>query len=282
MHHRRVPTGRFAAAREWAAVLCTTALALGYAASTKTVAITRTAAAIRLDAIIKLGGGRRTTAAVATAIVSAALLISGATIVLNRPAEPITAAPSSAEVRRQAADRADRSGRSPLAQSLPSGAAAPAPAPSASATPAPAAKAAPKAVAKAPAWVLPISGAVLTSCYGARWGTMHLGIDLAAPYGNKIMSVGVGTVISAGWNYAGYGISVVVDHGNGYLTHYAHASKALVAVGAKVKAGTPLALEGSTGDSTGPHLHFEVHRGALWNQIEPAAWLRSHGVRVGC
>jgi murein DD-endopeptidase MepM/ murein hydrolase activator NlpD len=129
--------------------------------------------------------------------------------------------------------------------------------------------------------VPPIRGASLTSCFGYRWGTIHQGIDFAAPAGTKIVSVGAGTVVDAGWLYSGYGLSVFVDHGNGYLTHYAHASKLLVKPGQKVRAGTPLALEGSTGDSTGPHLHFEVHKGQ-WHQINPAPWLRSRGMRVGC
>jgi murein DD-endopeptidase MepM/ murein hydrolase activator NlpD len=124
-------------------------------------------------------------------------------------------------------------------------------------------------------------GAELSSCFGPRWGTEHKGIDFAAPAGTQIHTVGAGTVFAAGWLYTGYGISVVIDHGNGYLSHYAHASKALVSPGQKVKAGQAIALEGSTGDSTGPHLHFEIHRG-MWNQVEPAKWLRDKGVKIGC
>ena len=63
--------------------------------------------------------------------------------------------------------------------------------------------------------------------------------------------------------------------------HVAHAQKVLVKPGQKVKAGQAIALEGTTGDSTGPHLHFEIHHG-LWNQVDPAPWLRAHGVKVGC
>jgi murein DD-endopeptidase MepM/ murein hydrolase activator NlpD len=110
---------------------------------------------------------------------------------------------------------------------------------------------------------------------------MHKGIDLAGPYGRRIVATGAGRVVAAGWNYGGYGISVVVNHGDGYLSHYAHASKALVRPGQRVRTGQPIALEGSTGNSTGAHLHFEIHRG-LWNQVNPASWLRTRGVRVGC
>jgi murein DD-endopeptidase MepM/ murein hydrolase activator NlpD len=105
-------------------------------------------------------------------------------------------------------------------------------------------------------------------------------MDLAAPHGTPIRAVGAGTVTQAGWVFGGYGISVVIDHGNSLYTHYGHASQATVSPGQQVTAGQTIALEGSTGDSTGPHLHFEVHQG-WWNQIEPAGWLRDHGVDIG-
>lgn len=131
-------------------------------------------------------------------------------------------------------------------------------------------------------WVHPMPGARTTSCYGARWGTMHAGVDLAAAAGTPIRAVGAGRVLGAGWLYPGYGISVVIKHRNGFLTHYAHASKALVSAGQQVKPGQKIAREGSTGDSTGPHLHLEVHRG-MWNQIEPTKWLARHGLKIpGC
>jgi murein DD-endopeptidase MepM/ murein hydrolase activator NlpD len=152
------------------------------------------------------------------------------------------------------------------------------PAGSKAATKKPAATKAPK---KAPAWVAPMARFTLSSCYGRRWGAMHQGLDFAMPAGTPIRAVGAGTVSAAGWTYRGYGISVVIDHGHGYLTHYAHASKVFVRPGQKVKAGQVIALEGSTGHSTGPHLHFEVHRG-MWHQFDPARWLRSHGVKIGC
>lgn len=131
-------------------------------------------------------------------------------------------------------------------------------------------------------WVHPMPGATTTSCFGQRWGTLHAGVDLAMPAGTPIRAVGAGTVTDAGWAFSGYGISVVIHHPNGYDTHYAHASEAKVSVGDEVSPGDVIALEGSTGDSTGPHLHFEVHDG-MWNQIEPTAWLRERGVNIpGC
>jgi len=126
-----------------------------------------------------------------------------------------------------------------------------------------------------------MSGAAITSCYGQRWGTLHAGIDLALPSGTPIHAAAAGTVTKAGDAYDGYGNSVFIDHGNGYLTHYAHQSRLAVTVGQKVKAGQVIGYEGSTGDSTGPHLHFEVHQG-MWNQVDPAPFMRARGVDLGC
>ncbi|MBN2558578.1 MAG: peptidoglycan DD-metalloendopeptidase family protein, partial [Clostridia bacterium] len=86
---------------------------------------------------------------------------------------------------------------------------------------------------------------------------MHTGIDIGAPQGSNILAVNAGTVVMAGYS-TGYGNKVVVDHGGGIMTLYAHASKILVSVGQGVEKGQVIALVGSTGWSTGPHLHFEV------------------------
>ncbi len=135
---------------------------------------------------------------------------------------------------------------------------------------------------KKPDVVSPMPSGTVTSCFGPRWGTMHMGVDFANVENTPEFAVMGGTVFGAGWNYTGYGISVVIDHHNGYFTHYAHMNKANVVEGQEVQAGDLIGWEGSTGDSTGPHLHFEVWQG-LWNQIDPAPWLRDHGVPVnGC
>nr|MDT0661171.1 M23 family metallopeptidase [Micromonospora sp. DSM 115978] len=141
--------------------------------------------------------------------------------------------------------------------------------------------AAPEARKATADWVHPMPGAATTSCYGMRWGVLHAGIDLAMPADTPIRAAGAGTVVEAGWVYAGYGISVVIDHGDGVLTHYAHQNSTAVSVGQQVAAGEVIGYEGSTGDSTGPHLHFEVHNG-LWNQLDPAPWMRERGVDLGC
>jgi murein DD-endopeptidase MepM/ murein hydrolase activator NlpD len=100
---------------------------------------------------------------------------------------------------------------------------------------------------------------VLTSGYGRRWGRMHRGIDIAGPTGTPIVAAATGEIISAGWNSGGYGNLVDIRHPDGSMTRYAHNSKILVRKGQWVQQGEQIALMGSTGYSTGPHLHFEVH-----------------------
>ncbi len=97
----------------------------------------------------------------------------------------------------------------------------------------------------------------LRSRFGWRWRRHHDGIDIAAPYGTPIYAAKAGRVIFAGWYY-GYGRTVILDHGNGVSTLYGHASRLLVRVGDRVEAGQLIARVGSTGYSTGPHLHFEI------------------------
>jgi len=111
-------------------------------------------------------------------------------------------------------------------------------------------------VPSASGFIWPVNGAVVSG-YGMRWGRLHEGIDIAASTGTPIWAAAAGTVIHAGW-LGGYGNLVVVDHGNGLATAYAHASAILVGVGQQVAQGESVALVGSTGNSSGPHLHFEV------------------------
>lgn len=112
----------------------------------------------------------------------------------------------------------------------------------------------PPAPAGALGW--PASGPV-TSAYGSRWGRLHEGIDIGAPYGAPIVAAAAGTVIYAGW-LGGYGNLVVIDHGGGVATAYAHQSQIAVSVGQVVSRGQTIGYVGSTGYSTGPHVHFEV------------------------
>jgi murein DD-endopeptidase MepM/ murein hydrolase activator NlpD len=98
---------------------------------------------------------------------------------------------------------------------------------------------------------------VVVSGFGMRWGRMHEGVDIGCAFGTPNRAAAAGTVIHAGW-LGGYGNLVVVDHGNGLSTAYAHASSILVSVGQSVSQGQTVSLVGSTGNSSGPHLHFEV------------------------
>lgn len=115
----------------------------------------------------------------------------------------------------------------------------------------------------------PVSG-TLTSTFGPRWGSMHEGIDIAAPGGTPIVASASGTVILAGW-LGGYGNLVVIDHGGGLSTAYAHQSSIAVGVGQAVSQGQVVGYVGSTGHSTGNHLHFEVRvNGAA---VDPLGYL---------
>ncbi len=102
----------------------------------------------------------------------------------------------------------------------------------------------------------PLRGAI-SSSFGPRWGQVHAGIDIAASYGATIRAAGPGTVSFVGW-YGRYGRCVIIDHGGGLTTLYGHASVILVSAGDRVARGDPVAEVGSSGNSTGPHCHFEV------------------------
>ncbi|HEU5126885.1 MAG TPA: M23 family metallopeptidase [Glycomyces sp.] len=130
------------------------------------------------------------------------------------------------------------------------------------------------AEAAKPDWISP-SDDRITSYYGERWGRLHAGMDFANWYDDPIWAIGDGKVTYAGW-MDGYGGLVVVDHGDGVETAYGHASEVLVDVGDQVEQGDHLSLTGNTGNSTGPHLHFEVRING--EQVDPLPWLEDHGV----
>ncbi|MBW4644474.1 MAG: peptidoglycan DD-metalloendopeptidase family protein [Goleter apudmare HA4340-LM2] len=118
---------------------------------------------------------------------------------------------------------------------------------------------------------------VLTSGFGTRWGRPHKGIDIANAVGTPIYASADGVIAKAGWNKGGYGILVEVRHPDGSMTRYAHNSKLLVRAGQEVRQGETIALMGSTGFSTGPHTHFEIHppgKGA----VNPVALLASNRI----
>ncbi|WP_149181685.1 LysM peptidoglycan-binding domain-containing M23 family metallopeptidase [Streptomyces sp. TRM49041] len=116
---------------------------------------------------------------------------------------------------------------------------------------------------------------------GAMWSSgYHTGVDFSAPSGTSVKSVGPGTVVSAGWSGA-YGNEVVVKHTDGNYSQYAHLSSLSVSAGQTVGGGQQIGLSGSTGNSTGPHLHFEIRTSPSYgSDIDPLAYLRSHGVSI--
>lgn len=116
-----------------------------------------------------------------------------------------------------------------------------------------------------------------TSGYGARGGTIHFGIDIANSIGTPILSAMAGEVIDSG-PASGFGLWVRVQHPTGEITVYGHINESLVSVGQQVAAGEQIATMGNRGQSTGPHLHFEVHENG--NKIDPLPWLRGHGISL--
>jgi murein DD-endopeptidase MepM/ murein hydrolase activator NlpD len=129
-----------------------------------------------------------------------------------------------------------------------------------------------------PLFVMPTKG-IFTSGFGYRWGVLHAGIDLANSIGTPIHAVSDGLVIDAGPT-AGYGMWVKIRHADGTVTLYGHVNTTLVSVGQRVMAGDQIATMGNRGNSTGPHLHFEVLLGGS-QRIDPVPWLAKRGLSVG-
>ncbi|MFN7678586.1 MAG: peptidoglycan DD-metalloendopeptidase family protein [Cyanobacteriota bacterium] len=121
-------------------------------------------------------------------------------------------------------------------------------------------------------WLWPTNG-VFTSAYGWRWGRMHKGIDIANNVGTPILAAQSGEVTFAGWSDGGYGYLVELTHPDGSRSLYAHQSRILVQVGEEVRKGQQIGQMGSTGRSTGPHLHFEIHAPGL-GAVNPMEFLR--------
>jgi murein DD-endopeptidase MepM/ murein hydrolase activator NlpD len=144
-------------------------------------------------------------------------------------------------------------------------------------------------------WVLPVPAGTysLSSPFGPRWGTFHYGQDFAAPTGTPVYAAAPGTVLDAGCtsprcdipgsiDMPGCGLRITIDHGGGVATRYCHLSRLDVQAGQHVTAGQIIGAVGSTGNSTGPHLHFEVHTNAPpasnANAVDPIEYLRSVGL----
>jgi murein DD-endopeptidase MepM/ murein hydrolase activator NlpD len=149
---------------------------------------------------------------------------------------------------------------------------------------------APKAVSAkvAASWVDPVKKYTLSASFaqaGGMWQSTHSGQDFAVASGTNVMAAHGGTVVKAGGNGAGdgaaYGNAIVIKHGNGTYSQYAHLSRIDVKVGQVVSTGQHIALSGNTGNSSGPHLHFEIRTTANYGSaIDPVAFLRGKGVSV--
>ncbi|WP_104900271.1 peptidoglycan DD-metalloendopeptidase family protein [Nostoc sp. 'Peltigera membranacea cyanobiont' N6] len=126
------------------------------------------------------------------------------------------------------------------------------------------------------AYIWPAKG-TLTSGFGMRWGRPHKGIDVANSTGTPVVASAEGTIEKAGWNNGGYGNLVEIRHPDGSTTRYAHNSKILVQPGQQVHQGETIALMGTTGHSTGPHSHFEIHPAGK-GAVNPIAFLPSNRV----
>ncbi|WOX22900.1 M23 family metallopeptidase [Streptomyces solicathayae] len=193
------------------------------------------------------------------------------------PAKALAAAPASAAVAAQAGAQAQAAAKTAAAVKQ-----------AAAKAKAVKAKAAKPAKAKKAAWVKPVSRYTLTASYnqgGAMWAHKHSGQDFAVPVGTPVKAAAAGTVVKAG-PYGGgdgpaYGNAIVVKHANGKYSQYAHLSKINVHIGQKVGAGQKIALSGNTGNSSGPHLHFEIRNTPNYGSaLNPAAFLRTVGVSI--
>ncbi|WP_068144982.1 M23 family metallopeptidase [Rhodococcoides corynebacterioides] len=135
-----------------------------------------------------------------------------------------------------------------------------------------------EAAARRPLFALPAIG-TYTSGFGARWGTLHAGVDIANAIGTPVYAVADGTVIDSG-PAAGFGLWIRLQHADGTITVYGHIDSSEVQVGQTVMAGDEIAKMGNRGQSTGPHLHFEVHLPGE-NKIDPPPWLATRGISLG-
>ena len=131
-------------------------------------------------------------------------------------------------------------------------------------------------LARAHRWVMPISGASMSSNFGWRWGRMHEGDDFAAPVGTDLVAMSTGEVVFAGVE-SGFGTIVKVRYWDGTESWYGHMSAVGVSVGDHVSPGDVVGQSGNTGHSTGPHLHLEIHPDG-GDAVDPLPWLRAHGL----
>lgn len=145
-----------------------------------------------------------------------------------------------------------------------------------------------KAASTSASWIDPVAKYKLSASFdqgGSHWAHKHSGQDFAVPIGTDVHAVHDGVVVKAGPWGAGdgpaYGNAIVIKHASGEYSQYAHLSKVEVKVGETVKKGEEIAKSGNTGNSTGPHLHFEIRTTPNYGSaVNPVAFLEGHGVKV--
>ncbi|WP_327415606.1 M23 family metallopeptidase [Streptomyces sp. NBC_01233] len=150
------------------------------------------------------------------------------------------------------------------------------------------AKPAAKTASKTGLWDKPLEKYTLSATFGkggSMWSHKHSGQDFAVPVGTPVKSAAAGTVVKAGPNGGGdgpaYGNAIVIKHANNTYSQYAHLSRIQVKIGQKVAASQRIALSGNTGNSSGPHLHFEIRTTPNYGSaVNPVAFLRNAGVSI--
>ncbi|WP_405616223.1 M23 family metallopeptidase [Streptomyces sp. NBC_00076] len=134
------------------------------------------------------------------------------------------------------------------------------------------------------AWVAPVESYQLSAGFGSggtRWANRHTGQDFAVPIGTPVRAVGAGQVVKVSCGGA-FGIEVVVEHAGGYYSQYAHLAAVTVDQGEQLRPGQWIGQSGTTGNSSGPHLHFEVRvTPEMGSAVDPVPWLSARGVPVG-
>lgn len=131
-------------------------------------------------------------------------------------------------------------------------------------------------------WRRPIGSYRITSGYGARWGAFHAGIDLAGPANSDIYAASRARVLRAGWNALSgrTGIGLLLAHADNLYTYYGHLSRYIWGPGTNVLAGQKIGVQGNTGRSTGPHLHFETHSGGIGRTMNPKVFMQRYGITL--
>ncbi|MFI6105395.1 peptidoglycan DD-metalloendopeptidase family protein [Streptomyces sp. NPDC051310] len=205
------------------------------------------------------------------------LILPGMKLTLGAKGTPAKGAPAKAAPAKPKAD-ADRGEARASRSVVKAEAPAPAPAPAPASAPE---SAAPQTTGSG--FTAPVDAGITTPyrASGSMWSSgYHTGVDFAASSGSTVKAVGPGSVVSAGWSGA-YGNEVVIKHDDGSYSQYAHLSSLSVSAGQSVSGGQQIGLSGSTGNSTGPHLHFEIRTSPSYgSDIDPIAYLRQHGVSI--